>query len=581
MKYFLTMTLLFLATLTWAQPEDAEIQTINGERVYVHVVQGGNTLWGIHQLYNVPVEAIVKRNPGVETGIKEGQVLYIPVPVVSKDTKHIVQSGETLFGISRKYGVSVDDLIKWNPGVENGLKVDQELIIQKPQYANDTPQVQPVKPAQPEVKVTFSDSIVEHVVMEHETFYSISRRYMIPSERLMEFNNKKNTKIKPGEVLRIPLKKERIEHVEVRQVPEKVNPAKIDTTLLFPKRDEYHVAILMPFFLDRGAGYSEQVSDMAAEFLMGAQMALDSLESLGFRAKVHVYDTRNDSLSIMKVLSTPEFKQMDLVIGPLFKDKAMLIAKWCKQNGVRMVCPVSVDTRILQNNPFVYTAVTSDITLMKGLAKYTYDTHKNDKVIIVKPTSPKDSVLYEAFRSEFNRLGAKTNTRLVETTPGGFSAYLTRSANVVLVYPTNDRAAVTKFFNEMGRFIHKTSDEKTFVFGTNEWVDFESVNAFYKNKYKLTYANPQDLNYQYDKTKYYLRKYRSLYRSDMSKMAVQGFDVTFNYCAELLMGKPVGTLIMNDFENVQVGPGNGFENTRSCIISQRDYELINVANGLK
>lgn len=583
MKYFLMLTLLLLSTVVLAQPEDAEIQTINGERVYVHTVQGGNTLWGIQQLYKVPVETIIKRNPGVEKGIQEGEIIYIPVPVVSQNTVHIVQSGETLFGISRKYGVSVDDLMKWNPGVENGLQADQELVIQKPQYADAVKPKDANETNQPkeQITVTFNDSVVEHVVMEHETFYSISRRYMVPSERLMEFNNKKNTKIKPGEVLRIPLKKERIERVAVREVPEKVTPSKIDTTLLFPKRDEYHVAILMPFFLDRGKGYSEAVSDMSTEFFMGAQMAIDSLKAIGFKATVHVFDTKNDSTAILKLLERPEFKQMDLIIGPLYKDKAGLVAAWCKKNKVRMVCPANVDTKILQGNPFVYTTITSDITLMKGLAKYTYDTHKADKVVLIKPTKAQDSILYEAFRAEFNRLGAKTNTKLIETSPGAFTAYLNRSANVVLVYPTNDKSAVVKFFNEMGRHIHKTSDEKTFVFGTNEWSDFESVNAFYKNKYKLTYANPMDLNYGYDVTKYYGRKYRTRYRSDMSKMAIQGFDVTFNYCAELLMGIPVGQLIMNDFQNVQVGSGNGYENTRAFIISQREYELINMANGIK
>lgn len=580
MKNLIVLIFSILSITAFAQPEGAKVETVNGERVYVHVVQNGNTLWGIHQLYNVPVETIVIRNPGIDGGIKEGEVVYIPVPKVNETKKHIVQSGETLFGIARKYSVSVEDLQKWNPELKNGLKADQELIIQLSGYANDKPVVSTPEvknPSKETISVTFQDNVVEHIVQDNETFYSISKRYMVSPDVLMEFNGKRNTKIKPGDVLKVPIKKEKIERVVVREVPP-VTTQKIDTNLLFKRKEDNSVAILLPFFLDRGAGYSEVVSNMAAEFYMGAQMALDSLKSLGFNAKIYVYDTENDSTKIASILAKPEFKTMDLVIGPLYKGNVMQVATWCKNNQVRMVCPGSVDMKVVQNNPMVYSCVASDQTLMKSLANYTYTYHKNDKLLLIKPTKPTDSLLYEAFRDEYNLLVSKGGgSKLVESTPGGFTSHLVRT-DLVLIFPTNDKASAVRFFNELGRFSHKVSEEKTFVFGTNEWAGFEGLNSNSKNKFKLTYAEAMNFNYAEPKIKYYTRQYRRRFKSDFTKMAAQGFDATFNFCAELLMEIPVKELVMNDFKCKQVGPSHGFENKNYYILSQRGYELVNVTN---
>lgn len=586
MRHFLfTALLLVFSFASFGQLEDVKIESRNGQRVYVHVIQKGNTLWGLHKLYDVPVEKIVAGNPGVENGLQEGQVVYIPVPVVTQEKIHTVVAGETLYSISRKYDVDVKDLTAWNPGSEQGIKEGQQLKILNSTYVTgekaETAAVERAKePTANPVKITFNDSIVEHTVAQGETLYSISRRYLVPSEKIVAFNNKKNNNIKPGEVLKIPLKKERIAKVDVREVPDKNNGNKVDNSLIFKKKDEYHIAIILPFMLNKGAGYSEGVSDMATEFLMGAQMAIDSLERAGLNAKVYVYDTENSPEKIKSILAKSELASMDLIIGPLNKSNAPLVADWCLEHKVRMVCPVNVDTKILQNNPYVYTTMGSDITLMKGLAKFMAQQFKGSKIVLIKPTTAQDSVLYQAFRSEYNRLAGNGGTKLIETSPGGFSGYLSNSGRMALVFPTNDIKSATSFMNELSRYAHKFGSS-SYVFGTDAWLDMDGINAFYRNKYRITVPTSLDLNYNYERTKIYHRKYRSLYQSDFTKVAVQGFDVMYNFCSELLLDKKVGQLIMNDFESIQIGPNHGFENQHTEILTHSEYELKNISNGLE
>lgn len=198
---------------------------------------------------------------------------------------------------------------------------------------------------------------------------------------------------------------------------------------------------------------------------------------------------------------------------------------------------------------------------------------------MIKPTNPQDSILYQAFRTEYLKQAGNGGTKLIETTTSGFSSYLSTSGKIALVYPTNDPKSATTFMSGISRFVHKIGSQ-TYVFGTDAWLDMDGINAFYRNKYHITVPTTMDLNYEYDLTKVYHRKYRILYGSDFTKAAIQGFDVMYNFCAELLLNKSVGHLIMNDFKSIQVGPNHGFENQNTEILTHDEYKLKNITNGL-
>ena len=82
-----------------AQPETVQTEVIGGKKYYIHFVQTGNTLWGIHDMFNVSVEDIIKYNPGTEKGLIDGQKLILPVQL--QTVNHTVESKETLFAISK------------------------------------------------------------------------------------------------------------------------------------------------------------------------------------------------------------------------------------------------------------------------------------------------------------------------------------------------------------------------------------------------------------------------------------------------------------------------------------------------
>jgi LysM repeat protein len=587
MKNWLLVLLTFVSFGLVAQPENATTEVVNGKKYYVHIVQDGNTLYGIKNLYATSVEEIIKQNPGTEKGLVEGQKLLIPI--VLKTVIHEVASKETLYGISKKYNVSVEAITKENPGIESGLKVGQKLTIPgvESAFVSKTQTVSSEEPtaiivvkdsvrSAPKYVVSFSDTIINHMVLDHETLYSISKRFMVPVEDLQKLNGSKSTKIKPGDIIKIPVKKEKVEQVKVREV-ERLQVKKVDSTLLFPRQNNYKIALLLPFFLDKGEGSSDNLTTLATEYYMGAQLAVDSLEKLGLKAQLFVFDTKNDTNAIKKILAKPEFQSMDLVFGPLFPDKVDVVARWCKENKARMVCPVSVNTSVLKGNQVVYAAVASDVTLTAGLAEYTLKNHSTAQIILIKSSSEKDLAMYESYRNTFNTTSfAGARPKLTEATVENFTTFIKKGVTVILVFPTNEKSLATKFMNNLNSASGKFNAENIFVFGTKEWVNYDAIKPHYKNKFHYTFASPSDLNYKYFETEKLHLKYRSKYNSDMTKMAVQGFDVTLYFCANLLLNKTNNDMVMNQFEMKQRTVDSGYENTNSFIIRQSEYELINL-----
>ena len=598
MRNILFFFLFFQSSMLFAQPGEVPTVEVNGEKFHVHQVEAGNTLWGLKLMYGVEVDEILKVNPELNEGLKIGQEIHIPfiqpAQIEVTPVEYKVKKGETMYGLSRKFNTTVDRLIELNPELSEGLKKGQKILVPgKP--SNDTeppvlvieePIVTPnpfdtdsVKPNDntEDVKITFSDSTIRHSVLAHETMYSISKRFMVSIETIMKENNLSSTKLKEGQVLIIPVKNERIEKVPIKTVDDIYNPES-DDTIVFETKDRYKIAIMVPFFLDYGSGYSKNISSLATQFYMGASMAIDSLKKMGLNADVFFYDTKKDTNAVKSILKKSEFSEMDLIIGPFFSSTQKVVASYCKANKIKMVCPVSSKSSVLENNRLIYTSVPSDVTLIKGLAKYTLENNSGDNILLVKPTKKSDLVLYDAFKSAFDNTpipNGNARPRLIETDISNMKLFIKRGQKTIFILPTNDRNTAMKFMNSLNRSSFRSKADDMFVYGTKEWVNFSDINNTYKNDYNFHYAGPNFIDYYSDEMMLMNETYRDLYKTDLAKMAVQGYDVMLYYSSLFFMNNSNVNLLMNNFNTDQVSDSDGFENTEVFIIRQEDYELIN------
>ena len=117
-----------ISTFAQADSIDSTIIEKGGRKFYTYVVESGNTVYAISKKYNLSVKDIEKHNPGVKQGLSVGDTLYILTVTKDKKAKkmkmevdgnvivHEVQKGQTLYAISNIYDINAGDIIKANPG---------------------------------------------------------------------------------------------------------------------------------------------------------------------------------------------------------------------------------------------------------------------------------------------------------------------------------------------------------------------------------------------------------------------------------------------------------------------------------
>jgi LysM repeat protein len=185
--------------------------------VSTHQVAEGENMWLISQKYAIKINSLYKKNL-METGTEPlpGEILHLQEkassrpdtgrqryfdPVVQKDTLtkpayHIVSGGETLYGVSRIYHMTVDDLIAMNDLKSNQLFVGQRLKIRNPSVSPEKPGEKPtVKPVTTEV--------IRHAVKAGETLYSIARLYQVSVADIKSWNILNNDSLFIGQMLEI------------------------------------------------------------------------------------------------------------------------------------------------------------------------------------------------------------------------------------------------------------------------------------------------------------------------------------------------------------------------------------------
>lgn len=577
-KYLLLLaTFVMLAINAWAQPENATIENIEGKKHYVHFVQGGNTLYGIHKLYNTPIEVIIKSNPGVEKGLTEGQRILIPVEgsigLEKTLALHKVKAKETVYGIARDYNCTPEELTELNPEISKGLVVGQEIKV-----PIETPEGKGARLNEEikNFKVSFKDTLISHQVKKGETLFSLSKRFMITEGELKKANALRNDKIRPGDVLKIPIKKERVEKIEVRSVEKSITKLKVDSTLLFKRKDFYQVAILMPLNLDGTDGQSSTITDLATEFYMGTKLALDVLEAEGLNARIFILDAKGDSLSMLQLLKGKEMQEVDIVIGPFFGDMASLVAEWCQKRKIRMICPFSTNYEIIEGNPYVYQAVSSDVTLSEGLATYLLNNNANEKIVLVKSKAAEDMPLYNAFRKSFVRNTKAKNVKLIESDIDNFQTFI--SDKTTIVFLSNNKSSTRSFFNVMNKLGTKMENENLKVFTTKDAANLDDLPTKVKGSLNLHFIGPHDFYYEKTEIKQLHKIYRKAYNSDMSKMSVQGYDLMYYIGTVMLMQKKEHGLLMNQFNFKEKGDGNGFENQNGYVFKFQDYQILTLGN---
>lgn len=209
---------LFFVNILYGQVDTLVIEKssdkvmIGGQVYYVHIVKQGETLYSLSKAYGVSQKEIAKENPEIFLGLIVGQALKIPL--IKTETEidqpqdadmyifHRVKKGQTLYSLSKKYNVSQEEIIKQNPSVQYGVNVDQVIKIPKKGFIEEGLVIPKTTITQDTIKLP--EEFIYHDVKPKETVYSLLRLYNISEELLYDLNPFLAEGLKIGQKLKIP-----------------------------------------------------------------------------------------------------------------------------------------------------------------------------------------------------------------------------------------------------------------------------------------------------------------------------------------------------------------------------------------
>lgn len=312
MKFFYTVRRVALSLLTFAVAASADISAgivaqlptirVNGKTLYYYDAQSGDNIYSIAEKLGVTVEDIRANNPGVADGVKPRMRLFFPSSLVKENADtapaktdattpesnitpaiHVVQKGESVYGISRKYAMSVDELMALNPAAADGLRSGMRLRL-KGSTAKVSPETE-------KAVIKAAEKKIEKASPSYKAQAKATVAATAPVGPVTEAQS-----APAGKTLK-----------EVISATD---------TLFAPVRpDALNIALMLPFQLNESR--MSRATQLYTEFYKGFLLA-GAKENGPDEVPViiHAYDTAGSTDSVRSIMHRPEMALMNLIIAP-------------------------------------------------------------------------------------------------------------------------------------------------------------------------------------------------------------------------------------------------------------------------
>ena len=516
---------------------------------------------------------------------------------------HTVDKGQTLYGISKIYNVSVDEILEHNPDASTGLKKGMTLKI--PSKVVQNQDVQIVKPT------TTKDSIVEHVVKQGETLYSIARFYNITIDQIKSKNPTLKEQLSVGDKIAIPLLKKPEQTIKNSDIVEKINqgvPVEKEIVDTVKKgvevsavkvsksfRGYYEVALMIPFYLAESENaISDNIKNLKEldavksysfiQFYESFLIALKQFESKGIKITLKVYDVENDTNKLNKLLNSTDFSNVDLIIGPFFTNTFKTASRWAMQNQVFIVNPFSSRNDLFKNNPFTIKITPSVQEEAAKIAQYCNSVYPKANILVLHNASESEKKMLTALKQQFTLLNSKIQLKEILYSENGINGVQEKiddtHENILITLFTKE-ALVTNFI----RRLYELKHDNVTLFGVVEWMDYDNIETDYLQYLKLHYYNTYFVDYKDENVINFVEKFRTEYNTEpqLNKYAFQGYDICTYFVGALIqygyswnekINEFHPTLISSKIKLNRKDENSGYENSEIQIFKLEDYKFV-------
>ena len=260
--------------------------------------------------------------------------------------------------------ITIEALKLANGGLKDGLKIGMRLMI-------------------PEPTITLpKDSLnyILHTVVKDDTSYNLSKRYDVNQEGLVRLNPQLKDGLKLGMLLKIKPKEEIVDLEEGEETfKEELNfDKRIDIALMLPYQLNKLTDSIITETLERTRATTLSI---ATDFHLGASLAIDSLKSKGLNINVKYFDTQNSNYKLQSIVRQNDLSKMDVIIGPLFFDKAHWLSK---NSGTMIVAPIfSKKQESLSASKNLIKSIPDAAVYENKLVGYLEESYQGENIVVI------------------------------------------------------------------------------------------------------------------------------------------------------------------------------------------------------
>lgn len=363
-----------------------------------------------------------------------------------------------------------------------------------------------------------------YTVKKKDTVFSIANKYGLSLPELMEANpemKKEGYVLKKGDTLFIPFEKKNTANLPVTTLPAIGGKPVVTTPVA--QTNAVKIGVMLPLHDVDGDGRR------MVEYYRGILMACDALKQRGISTDIHAWNVPIDA-DIRSTLVQQGANNCNLIFGPLYSKQVAPLAEFCKNNGIKLVIPFSINGDDVERNKEIFQVYQSPETLNAAAIKAFLSRFANVHPIFVDcndTTSRKGNFTF-GLRKELERRKINYSITNVNSPIEQFAKAFVPSKQNVVILNTGRSPQLTAVLNKLDEFDAKYPGAIISLYGYTEWLMYAKYNLarFYKYDtyipstfyYNSTSARTIDLE----------RSYASWFHQPMQiampRFAITGYD---------------------------------------------------------
>ena len=435
-----------LATDQLVEPVDAE--------PIRHKVKKGETVYGISKQYGIPVETIYALYPNAKYGIKAGEILEFPQNDADLGTQYlyyVVKPGDTLYALAKKYQTTVEDILTANPGVsEKNFRIGETVRVKVNSNSKNV-QTELVE----EERLA---SIDTYKVKKKDTWSTISKKTGVDVATLKEANE--NTRnLEKDEVINVPV----MQTVQVEKEVIAEDPRELTSEGIQEIYDSIHQVdsdlqqlreVRLAVLLD------EPTSKKDIDFTRGMLMALEDMKAAPYKIVFKVIDGSVSTENVTRALDNFE---PNILVATADKSFPAFLADYGETNHIEVVNAFDVRNELFEDNPSMVQILPSPAFFNEQVAERIVSDYDRSQLIFVGTPDPNDAIA-EIIKEKF----PTNKVKKVSTHNLGDYDFADNGSYLLYAYPQK-RDEVKSILDVVGHIKENSAADITIV-GRPSWV---------------------------------------------------------------------------------------------------------------